>query len=198
VSKIDCEEWEKKVFIYKAMTVLTTFFNGLERFGNIAWQYPHLFFKEDKISGAKMSLYPYLDVRFLEVLFKIPFYELDQRVFYSALLEKYYSKYLKVNILHGRKRLYGFNKETKKLFLYKKIEEEIKLKKNEEIIDEETRRKKAIRNFMDYLNNPVDMKNIDKGFFFHKKVLISERDLLFHRIENLQKWFEFYIQPGVL
>jgi hypothetical protein len=190
VSKIESEEWKKKVFIYKATLVLTSFFNSLEKFGNIAWEYPLLFFKDDSLSGAKTSLYPYLDADFLKVLFKIPYKELQNRKFYSAMFEKYYSKYLSVDVLHGKKRYYRYNKNTKKLYIHRKIEEEMEKQKNREIVSDEERREKGIKDFLHYLKSPVNFENFDKGFFFFKEVSLKENDLLYHRIKKLQKWFK--------
>jgi hypothetical protein len=190
VSKIESEEWEKKVFIYKATLVLTSFFNSLEKFGNIAWEYPLLFFKDDSLSGAKTSLYPYLDADFLKVLFKIPYKELQNRKFYSAMFEKYYSEYLSVDVLHGKKRYYRYNKNTKKLYIHRKIEEEMEKQKNKEIVSDEERREKGIKDFLYYLKSPVNFENFDKGFFFFKDVSLKENDLLYHRIKKLQKWFK--------
>jgi hypothetical protein len=190
LSKIESEEWEKKVFIYKATLVLTSFLNSLEKFGNIAWEYPLLFFKDDSLSGAKTSLYPYLDADFLKVLFKIPYKELQNRKFYSAMFEKYYSEYLSVDVLHGKKRYYRYNKNTKKLYIHRKIEEEMEKQKNREIVSDEERRKKGIKDFLYYLKSPVNFENFDKGFFFFKDVSLKENDLLYHRIKKLQKWFK--------
>jgi len=193
ISKINSIEWEKKVFIYKALIVLSTFFNNLERYGNIAWQHPNLFFIDDSLAGSKTSFFPYLDTDFLETMFKIPFYEIDQRVFYHSLIEKYYSKYFKIDILHGKKRLYDYNR-IKKLYIKRKIDEEILQKKGEKIINPKTRKENGIRDLLDYINNPVNLRNFEKGFFFRKEVVVAKDCLLYYRLKNLQKWFNGHIK----
>lgn len=197
INAIKCSEWDKKVFLYKAKLILTSFYNNLEKYENPAWTFPRLFFLDDSLAGGKMFLYPYLDTDFLKILFKIPFKELQGRKFYNALLEKYYSEYLSVDILHGKKRYYKYNKNTKKLYIYKKIEKEMEKQKNKKLISEKEQKEKGIKDFLYYLNCPIDIENIDKGFFFFKEISLKENDLLFHRIENLQNWFKQNIYQNV-
>jgi len=193
ISKIECEEWEKKVFIYKAGLLATTFFNNLEDYGGQDWQFPNKLFRESTFLGADTVLYPFTDTDFLEQMFKIPFRELDHHIFYKSLLEKYYSKYLKTDILHCKKRYYKFNSKTKKLFVFKKVEDEMRRLKGENVFDDAIRRKNGMRDFLDLLNNPLNLNNLDKSLFFRKKVIVDEKDLLYHRVQNLQEWFKLYM-----
>jgi hypothetical protein len=62
--------------------------------------------------------------------------------------------------------------------------------KNKEIVSDEERREKGIKDFLYYLKSPVNFENFDKGFFFFKDVSLKENDLLYHRIKKLQKWFK--------
>jgi hypothetical protein len=190
ISKINTKEWDKKVFIHKAVLLATSFFNNLEDYGGQDWQHPNKLFRESSFLNADKIFYPYTDSSFLELMFKIPFKELDGHVFYKALLEKYYSKYLTVDILHCKKRHYKYDKIKKRLYIHKKIEEEMLKEKYGSIENEEKRKEKAIKDFLHYLKNPVDLDNFEKGFFFYKNVSLNEKDILYHRIEEMQKWFK--------
>lgn len=192
ISEIKTEEWDKKIYLYKANLIISTYFSALEKYGNIAWNYPKLFFCDFNLQLRKVSIYPFLNHLFLKDLFKIPFSQIRDRKIYSRVLEKYYSKYLKVDILHGKKRLYRYNKNTKKLYIYKKIDQEMEKKKFGKIMSDEERKIKGIKDFLYYLNSPVNLDNLDKGFFFYKNISVNKKNLLYYRINKLRDWFGPY------
>ncbi len=186
ISRIESEEWDKKVFIHKAMLLATSFFNNLEDYGGQDWQHPNKLFRESCFLKADKIFYPYLDSGFLEIMFKIPFKELDKHVFYKALLEKYYSKYLSVDILHCKKRYYKQDEETKKLYIHRRIEEEMEYFKTGNRADREKRKEREVLDFVDFLKRPLNIDNLKRGFFFHEKLFLDEKDILYHRIEEMQ------------
>ncbi len=185
IEAIESDEKDKRVYVYKAQLASTSYFNNLEDYGNPCWQRPRLFFNE-----PYNILYPFTNVDFLSVVFRIPYSELREHGFYRDLLATYYPEYCRFGFLHGKKRLYKFDpKKNPKIYLYRKVEVYLRDGVNGTEGENVKKSPKVVHELNEFLGNPVAAKHIDDISFMSDK---NENRLFVYRLNQLKKWFNRY------
>lgn len=131
VDRIDCQEKDKKRFIYKIELYLSTFYNYSYKISS-PWYRPRRF------SNPKgNAFYPFLDFDFLEELFKVPFAVIDDYGFYIPLLDKFYSEYCKIDIFSNMRYLYKYDESrTPRIYESGNINKESTVVKRDAVIKE--------------------------------------------------------------
>ncbi len=170
IKEIKSKDKAKRTYVYKFNLYISTFYNFID--GQYMRRPNNLFYKN--------LHYPFLNSELIEILFKIPFANLQNHRFYKKLLETYYKNYCNIIFLHGR-NLYKYRTEKKPhLYLLKPIPG---INKNLKI---------DLSNRLE--ESPISTQNIDNDFLgipvLNKKGKLDKISLT--KLDIIKSWFANY------